>query len=540
MTYRMNNQRGFAVVYGLVILVLATIAGTALLFITHKDRMQATDYTGMRNASQAAVAALRACEGQFLNDPDEALAILTKYKNDNTFEWMLGTAANADEEQKIALGSGADAPQYSARIVRYDDANSFVMLEGTGHLANGAKKKAYAAYQLGGLGLSNRPVDMSYGLFLGGQLVNCNDPIHIEGDVYLSGIGDWGPDNQHFNQAGKIFGNLKTASSSNILDFSQQLWITGNAFFQCGLMPKGVLTVDGLAGFTFTGGYKNWDVGMQLNDNAYFIAPSNLPAGRVNGISGKTVYYDSPITSDRFSGFNPKTPASQTAATIAANLGMTTNNEVGFGLNLPGSWGSGVVQDVAGVGSDHEVSAATVESYWTSKSDAGKLYQNEWLVMQLTHDVKITGGNFIRKAIWITGEYQLDGCENFYNCSDESNTLIIVNESGDISAMGPGNNCNFRGLIYVNTTCTWDMKYQFGSNSNFYGAIHHASQTTFNINSGNADSVRILFTHPLAQSAIQEIANTGIILAPGETAPAERTLILVDTKIRPTLLSMWL
>ena len=119
------------------------------------------------------------------------------------------------------------------------------------------------------------------------------------------------------------------------------------------------------------------------------------------------------------------------------------------------------------------------------------------------------------------------------------NSLIIVNSTGHVSTMGVRDNCNFRGFIYVKCSYQYSQIYQVGDDSNIYGAIHHASDSKFNVNPGSADSLRLLFKDPLAQSAIQEICNTGIILAPGYTEP-EFKPIVVDAKIRPTMISMQL
>jgi hypothetical protein len=537
----MNNERGFAMVFGLIVLLLATVGGTAILFMAQKDHTGASDYIQMRSASQAAVAGLKACEGQFLDDPNTALAILTQYTTNNAFKWMFGTAANANNEHKITLGTGTNPPQYSARIVNYDIVSQFVIIEAIGYISSGGKKKALASYHLSGLGLSDQSIGMSYALFLGGQLENCNEPISIQGDVYLSAQGSNGPDNQHFNSGGTINGNFKTASSTNCLDFSQKLVISGNAFFQCNMQPQALIHISKNAGLTK--GFSNWSNPspnvIEIDGNGYFTQTTNF--GFINCICGdnggnKTVYYNkASISSNRFKDFtNDAQIPTSTAEYVATQLGMTTSNETPFGLNIP-TWGAGVVENLSGI-----ISAATVENYWTTHQAAGTLYKNEWLVIQLTNNLKTNGGTFTKKAIWITGSYTLDGNSKFYNCSDESNTLIIVNSSGHLESFGPGDNYNFRGLVYVNSTYTNNMSYLFGSNSKFYGAIHIASNSKFNLNSGSADSARIWFSHPLGQSAVQEIVNTGIILAPGQATPAARTPMIVDIKIRPSLVSMQL
>jgi type II secretory pathway pseudopilin PulG len=537
MNRKTRNESGFALVYGLVVLLLASVGGTALLFMAQKDRTGASDYSQMRSASQAAMTAIKAFEGQLMNNPATAVSLLQGYVNNSSNKFLLGATPTASEQKQSLWGSaigGIASPQYSARILNFDKDNYFITIEGKGYGNNGGIKKVIASYQLAGLGKSDRPVNMPFGLFLGGQLQNCDKPLSVKADLYLSAQGASGPYNQHFNKGGTIYGNYKTAYSTNFVEIGAPLTITGKAFIQCGVWPNsGPFTINGIAGFT--NNFYNQNANVECKSNAYFTSPANLPTdNKIVGTAGNTVRFNSPVTATKFTGFTTETQNSpaMTLATLATTLGMTSAAETPLGYSIP-AWGAGVVQYVSG-----DISAATLDNYWTTHQANGTLFQDEWLVLQLTGTVGTLGGNFTRKAIWITGNNGLDGRGSFYNCSDESNTLIIVNGSGFIQSMGPADNYNFRGLIYVNTTCTWGMTYQFGLNSRMYGAIHHASNTIFTLNSGTADSVRIWTNDLLAQSALQEIVNTGIILAPGVVTPPAQTLVLQDLKIRPTLLSL--
>ena len=64
-----SNNRGFAVAYALVVLLVAAVVGTGLLFMAQKDRANVSDFSKVRETSQAAQAALKACEGQFFSGP---------------------------------------------------------------------------------------------------------------------------------------------------------------------------------------------------------------------------------------------------------------------------------------------------------------------------------------------------------------------------------------------------------------------------------------------------------------------------------------
>jgi hypothetical protein len=537
-------QHGFAIVYALIVLVLATIGGTSLLFLAQKDRSMVSDYIKMRSASLAAMAAIKACEGQFRKDPEGAFAILKQYTSKNNYQWMLGTAENAKDEQIIITRDGEGAPKYSARILGFDENTALVMIEGTGYGGYGGKKRVIASYQLEGMGLSNRSIGSNHALYLGGALENCNARISIKGDVYLSMPG--GGSNQHFNYGGKIYGNLKTAANSSVLDFTgtAELYVSGYAFMQCRLSPQALFKVTGNAGFTYTDFY-NFTKAIKVDGNAYFTQTANFGfTSCIDGDSGggKTVYYNlSKVSSDRFKDFtNAAQIPTSTSDYVAAQLGTTTANEVPFGLNLPASWGTDVAKDISG-----SVSGGNLDTWWGEKQTAGKLYQGEWLVVNLTGGVSMAGGTFTKKVIWITNSNTITANGKWYNCDVASNTILIVNGSGSLSNMGVPDNCIFRGLIYLSATNeTANNQYKFGNKTTLYGAIQHAGKAKFCLNGGDApnytDSLRIWYTDPIGQSAMQEIVNTGIILAPGVTAATlpPRVLELLDIKIRSQLISL--
>ena len=524
----LKNERGFAMVYGLVVLLLASITGTGLMFMSMRGRIGSTDYAQIRAASQAAVSGLKACEAQFLNDPVTALAILQQYKNDDTYQWLFGDENNSNTEHKIQIGNGSE---YSARILGFDATNYFVKIESIGYRGNGGKKRAVASYQLGGLGLSDLPVTLAHGLFLGGRMQNANGALAIKGDVYFRMFNN---SNQQFNKGIRIDGNFQTAQSTATLYFNEGATITGTAFFQCRVCPQGSGPIRVYDKAGFTGGFENFNTTMKLHDDAYFISPfqlnwNNMVDGQNNG---KTVRYRNPVDNDLFTGFGSETYDNDLDADeIAEKLGTTANPLPSLGLNLPTSWEAGVVQNISS-----NVSGSNLEDYWEAHRAAGTLYQDKWLVLNMTNSLAVNGGDnsFTKKSIWITNNNYLNG-EFFLNAST---TLIIIND-GWFQMKLPAN-CNFRGLIYAITTGDEkNQNYNFGDNAILYGSIYHANQAMFNI-MGEGDSIRIYFKDPVAQSAIKEIMNTGIILPPGAATLPDRNIELIDKKIRPTLLGMQL
>ncbi len=520
-----NNHGGFAIVYGLVVLLLVTVSGTAILFLTQKDRVAVADYASIRSSSQAALAALKAFEGQCQKAPDTALAILKKYSSDHEYKWLLGSSsAVANIEQKILFGSGANAPKYSARILGFDEDNSFIIIEGIGYDGNGGKKKVVASYQLDGIVMSVPAPIKVYGLYLGGTLGNCNSTVNITGDVYLSMDGSTNP--QHFNQGGTITGNLKTGNKSNVLDISSNLTVTGKAFIRCPLMCNNAFRVNDKAGFEKEINPLNQQ--MQLFGDAFFNStyPSSWNSN-VN-MNGHAVKYNPALPVAKFTNTSSATSAS--GIDIATELGMAPGDEYADSVIMP-TWPGGVVKNVSG-----SISASDVETWWTQKQTAGKLYQNEWLVLELNGDVSMNGGGpFAKKVIWITGSHVMNVNGNWYDCADGSITMIYVNGSGYINGLGVPANKKFRGYVFENSTSSNGISYQFGSNTTFYGAIHHG-KGNFNLNSGPLNLV--FNAGSLGQTAIQELVDLGLIIPSGSTTVLPPGLNLVDLRIRPTMLGM--
>jgi hypothetical protein len=356
--------------------------------------------------------------------------------------------------------------------------------------------------------------------------------------VYLSMDGG---SPQHFNQGGRIYGDLKTGASSNVMDFtgSGSLTVDGNAFMQCRLEPQEIFFIRGDAGFTgsFT---SNFTSDIRINGNGYFTQMSNfgsnLPCIGGDKGGGKTVYYNlGSVGSNRFTDFtySDQIPSS-TSSYVAGQLGMDDGSESPFTLNMP-VWGAGVVKSVP----DGTYTSSQVEGWWNKKKADGTLYMGEWLVCQLTDDITMDGGTFSKKAVWITGNHAIIVNKEWYDCTDESNTLIIVNGTGFLTNMGVGNHDHFRGVIYVSSTST-NLNYQFGTDTKLYGMIHHAGSAGFNLNNGPTDSLRIWFDTPLGRSAVQEIVNTGIIVPPGYSSSDPPGTTLIDLKIRPTLMGLQL
>jgi hypothetical protein len=530
----MKQSKGFAVVYGLFLLTAATVLGTAILFMTQKDHVASADYAGTRISSMAAVAALKAFEGQCLTDTSVTMAALKKYSSNNNYKWFFGASTNvANSEQKISLGASADAAQYSARILSFDEDNSYIVIEARGYDGHGGMKKIIASYKLNGLYVFPASPVPTYAFYLGGALQNINAPTDITGDVYLTMNG--AATSQHFNNSLTITGNLKTDLTNNSLDMTGTgpITVSGKAFMRCKMSPQSTFTVNGKAGFEK--GYTNFTSAMLLKGNSFFNQSSDF-SGTVNGNSTNYVRYNSNISASRFNSFSTETPITGSMS-LADSLGMTAGDEDPPSVIIP-AWGA-IVKTIS---SSININATDVENWWTAQQSAGKLYKDEWLVVDLNASVTMTGGGpFTKKVIWITNNNSITVNKNWYDCAATSITMIYVNGNGFLTNMGVQDGKTFRGYIHISSSSA-NNQFKFGINSTFYGAIT-LEQGSFNSNytSGVDGTMKIVYgPGSLGQSALQEIINIGLLNVPGSSGLPAPGLAIVDTKIRPMLINMQL
>ncbi|MBN1575672.1 MAG: hypothetical protein JW913_03920 [Chitinispirillaceae bacterium] len=555
MKCKLNNERGFAVVYGLVILLLASVGGTALLFMTQKDRIQATDYAKMRSSSQAAIAALKACEGQFQTAPDVVLDILKDYIDDpDTKRWLLGTAENATEEQKITLGSGADAPQYSARIVGYNENDQLIMIEGTGYLNNGGKKKAIAAYQLGGLMMVTPPaaviVGGRNGLYIARDGESFNWPMTITGDVYFGGTFIM----QSPTRPVTINGNLKTGiTNTSPQAIQSQLTVNGNAYFQSPVcFQNSSSKITGKAGFE-----KN----VTLNQNvivegdSVFSNAGASGSGKIAMQAGKTLLHSGSFPSGNLSGGTLK-PNGGTINDMATRLGMCSGNE------------SPVTIDISQIPANKRISYATVFGATWKELTAGPMntyYQNHssdlwnnYLVIDATGaspQWNANPGTFNHKVIWLLLS------NTYFNpiYNSPTDNKILYNS-------GTGTGCCSIFYITGNSQiapCVWSGTlrgyfYVAGSGNELIKLYNYNQTLIGGINVPSSGNDPFELTGPTTgsnvmkinyeESVIQELVDIGLATWPtltcggggGGGGGGDPELKLVDLKIRPMLVSMQL
>ncbi|MBN1759435.1 MAG: hypothetical protein JW863_13995 [Chitinispirillaceae bacterium] len=538
-----NNERGFALVYALVVLLLATVGGTALLFLSRKDHISASDYSGMRIASQAATTAIKACEGQFLNDPNEALAILEKYyENPSAKTWLLGTAANAGTEQKIPLGSDPRPPRYSARIVGFDASSNYIVIEGNGYLSNGGRKRVLATYRLSGLKL-DVTISPFNTIHVGSGFGNLDQTLIINGNVFAGGAN-------MINGGGNgitINGDLKTGTGQ--FWSNEKITVNGRAYFRGSTLfqmpnPSG-LFVNGRSGF-------EGDIQLVNNTNdkitataSMYINGNDLGDGQIyiSGVVPDTAlfYTSGGYNSAKINTTSPaKIDSTSSKIDLAAKLGMTNADDAAPSIRadledyITNS--GGTIYSPTDAGLDFKVAGWNLTTAYSTRS----LWKG-FLVIKTTTGISPDyggkdAGEFDGKVIWI-----IDGCscnfQYFYNSTPNANTLVYLTNCSVFWNFGeeiPGTSPMFRGLIYNASTCTYSGNYKLKAGSVINGAIIEKATTRMQFNSASSSTQTTL---NFDANALYEFVEIGILDLQSGVNVA-KNFRLVDSKIRPTLMSI--
>jgi hypothetical protein len=142
-----NNRNGFAMVYGLIILLMITVCGTGIFFMMRKQQEASTNYRSSQAAVRAATASLEAFKGQLELAPDSCVAILKKFLSNSNYKWLLGSSSVANVEQFQQY----NGQRFSVSIKSYDSVHAVIVVEGHGYDALGGRKIITASYHLDGL-----------------------------------------------------------------------------------------------------------------------------------------------------------------------------------------------------------------------------------------------------------------------------------------------------------------------------------------------------------------------------------------------------
>jgi hypothetical protein len=515
-----KNQNGFALVYALVVLTLATVGGTALLFLVQKDRAMVTDYVKMRSASLAANAAIRACEGQFMNDTGVAIAILRKYKADSTYKWMLGTAP-ANTEQIKQLWTGNDSPKYSACILGFDQTTYSIVIQGTGYGSYGGKKRSIASFYLGGL-TTTTPTTGNRGkfaIYIAKDGDNINYPLTINGNVYFG--GHFTTENSGY--AITINGYLKTGVSTTEATILNTWIINGNALFQCPVeFANYASTINGKAGFTKN---VNCAIGLAMGGDAFFTSTINAGSGftyKVNMQNHKATYSSSSFPTSYLE--NASSTVKNTSLDLETSVDICDGDESPVTIDISKIPSGKILSYNNSLGANVDLTGTALNNYIAANPT--KLWTvngSKYLVIRITYNVDFpsfntTSGIFTGKVIWIL-ENNPGITPNFnWYASDTTSSLTLIYAGGtsaipNNTQLNPlGWSGNLRGYIYLTGTAA--VTYKLVAGAKLKGAINHES-------AGADLETNSALTINYDDAVVQELVDIGIATRPTVSCAAD-------------------
>jgi Tfp pilus assembly protein PilX len=557
MILRNRNEQGFALVYALVALLIVTIGGTALLFMVRKDRAGTTDYSSVRATAKAAEAALRACEGQFINHPDTALAILKAFAKNDNCKWICNSSvANAATEVWYELNNGTGAPRYNAKIVSFDSVTALLTIEGVGYGDYGAKKKSLALYKLDGIEIvTPAPAATTvpggrYALFIAKDGESFNWPATITGNVYFGGNFIM----QAATRTVTINGNLKTGSStSSASPIQSKLVVNGNAYFQSAVaFQNASSSITGRVGFE-----KSVALSANVSIGGDSVFSNSASSGSYDIVmqSGKTLLHSGSFNSSNLTGGTLKSNGS-TISKMAERVGICPGNETAISIDISKIPAASRVSYATVFGATYsELLASKMNTYY--QNNPSKLW-NGYLVIDAagaSPQWNANPGTFNYKVIWIlNGSIYFNPIFNsasdnktLYNSGTASSSIFYLSGGAQIApCVWSG---TLRGYFYVTGSGNELLKF-YNFNQTLLGGINIKSTGSdpfeFTGPSTGTDIMKITYD----ESVIQGLVDVGLASWPGSCevsssggggggsgAPA---LKLVDLKIRPRLLSMQL
>lgn len=553
MLQRMKEERGFAVVYALVALLVVTIGGTALLFMVRKDKSGTSDYASIRMAAKAAEAALKACEGQFMNNPDTALAILKVFTKNNNCKWICNSSvATASSEVRYDLNSGSSTVRYSAKIVSFDSTTALVTIEGTGYGEKGAKKKALALYKLDGIEVVTPPAVAvpggRYALFIAKDGESFNWPATITGNVYFGGNFIM----QATTRTVTINGNLKTGSSTATASpIQSRLVVNGNAYFQSPVaFQNAASSISGKAGFE-----KNvtLNANVRIDGDSVFSNSSSSGSYRIVMQPGKTLLHSGTFKSANLTAGTLKSNGT-TISNMAERIGVCPGNETAINIDISKIPAASRVSYATVFGANwKELTAGPMNTYYQNNSS--KLWKG-YLVIDATGaspQWNANPGTFNYKVIWImNGSMYWNPIFNsatdnkiLYNSGAASSSIFYISGGAQIAPCVW--NGTLRGYFYVTGNGNELVKF-YNYNQTLIGGINIKSTGSdpfeFTGPTSGTDIMKITYD----ESVIQELVDAGLASWPGSCVVSggegggggSPVLKLVDMKIRPRLLSMQL
>lgn len=520
-----KNTRGDAILLVMILIVMIGITSSVMLTISRNNQVNVSNMAKTRTAYQAASTAIEASKSEFEERSSFTVTKLNNYVSDASKKWLLSD--NASNEQKNILG-GNDPAKYSACILMFGMSTSspiegelpynvpYIKIQGIGYGRGMVKKKSIATFQLDGLKVESNKVE-DYVLYIQKDGYDFNQCMTINGDVYFgSGV------RFNSNASGTIInGTLKTADRNTLTEINGQLTVNGNAYFQTPVkIQNSTLNINGNIGFK-----KTIELLKDVIVNGESYHKSNITGTYKIDVKNHKAYHSGSCVTTKFQNLDRlinkgtsydiadyvTVPSKDVATTVNINVIPTSK-----------------IKEFSTLGFTN-LNSENLQNAYEMFSD--QLW-NGFLVVEISNVVPTfyssdVRGIFNGKVIWIVKkELSVNG--NWYESGNNSSTLIYVKDGGKIWQLGwPG---LFKG--YINVSGTGNITYAFRANSELQGAIHQINNSEFQVNYSN----RVLLNYN--SEVMGEYAALNLITNSKFSKSPLSKIILVDTKIRPKLISL--
>ncbi|MFP4417370.1 MAG: hypothetical protein ACLFSB_08880 [Chitinispirillaceae bacterium] len=518
----LKNQRGSALIYGLVALFAASLTGLGLIQLSRGDKMTSVEFTKMRSSSVAAKAALQAYEKKCAQEPQLVVDLLNKYITDSIHQWLLVSDTNSSAtEQRILMDSSlSQSPKIALRVLAFDPVEALLHVEAFGYAGRNSREKVSGYYHLRGTGPENY-YGHEYSMYMGGEGKNFDSPVSIDGDVFFDA-------DVHFNSGASgsvIQGNFQTGSSIDSSTFNCNLTINGKAYFQTPVKTQnGQLRINGKSGF------EQWiysdDHDIELHDDGFFNG--DIIGNEEVDMNNNDLTHSGGLNTSMIDDADDIHDNGGTID-IPAELGLSDSNPPPFGIDLsviPPS----KIHSTSSLSLQWGVSAWDVEVAYNAVSAANDLW-NGFMVVRTDGNMSMDASLWPTSArvIWII-DHTVWCNGRWYKTTSGTNTLVYVRPGGNISGFGGE---DFRGYVHVagSASDSAEMTYSWSAADTIKGAIHHVNQyTKFQHNTGHLNLI-------YDQSVIEEFADPGLVSIPLPPDYVPK-VVLTDTRIRPSLIGV--
>ncbi|MDD5651226.1 MAG: hypothetical protein PHF86_12555 [Candidatus Nanoarchaeia archaeon] len=523
--FNFNNQRGSAaIVYTLCLVCVVGITGAVMLKTVGYDRTNVANAGKTRSAYQAASTAVKACETQLEKKSVESITVMNNYLTEKSKKWLL--SADPSSEQKISMSTNVTDPaKFSVCILGIGEALGdggynipHIIVQGNGYgQFSGKKKTAVATYQLDGTEF-DRPSVQDFAIYIQKDGYDFNQKMTVNGNVYFGGGVRF-----NSNASGSIInGYLKTGDNGTTTEFNGQLTVNGNAYFQTPVkLQNSSLDVNGKAGFK-----RNIELLNTLNINGEGYFTNSISGTFKVDMKNHKAYHSGSCMASQFQ--NLTALENKGSFNISDYVDISGGNENATTINMT-TISSDKIKEFSTLGFTKLNGTNLQNAYDNTPAD--QLW-NGYLVVAISNSVPTfytadVQGIFSGKVIFIVSK-ELSINSNWYESSSSSTTLLYVKDGGKLWQIGwPG---LFKGYIHI--AGSGGATYAFRAGSSLQGAIHQINNSEFQANTSNL--VTITYDGVL----MGELASLKIITNTKYPATAQTKIVLVDTKIRPKLISL--